>query len=178
MDANLHVSGNVGNEVEFWEATRDKGAWATFRLGHTPRYKRGDDWVDQPTNWFAVHCRRALAENVYASLRVGDRVVVSGRMRTQTWTDQKTGELRERQVLEADAVGHDLRFGTSNWRRAVRRRDGAQHLTEVAGRGGDDPWATGGEKLTEPAEPAAAEVHPFPADEQEPVADPEMEPVS
>lgn len=156
MDAHLHITGNVGKDVDFREATGDKSAWATFRLAHTPSYRRGNEWVEHPTTWIKVSCRRSLAENVHASLRVGDRVMVQGRLRTDSWVDQRTGEMREQHVLEADAVGHDLRFGTTaNYRKTTRRRDGAP-ATAAAGRGGDDPWTgqQGDDAVPEsPAEP-------------------------
>ena len=180
MDAYLHLSGNVGTEVDFREATGGMAPWATFRLAHTPGYRRGTDWVERPTNWFTVSCRRSLAENVLASLRVGDRVMVHGRVRTQSWTDQKTGELRERQVLEADCIGHDLAFGTTNYRKTQRRRDDGPVHAVHSGRGGDDPWSSSNDDAPDAADAGApeAEVHEFPAGEERSATEPEMEPVS
>ena len=59
----------------------------SFRLASNRR--RYDDelqqWVDVDTNWYTVVAFRALAANAKKSLKKGDRVVVSGRVRIRDW---------------------------------------------------------------------------------------------
>ncbi|MCW2607222.1 MAG: single-strand binding protein [Frankiales bacterium] len=88
----------------------DSGVRVTgFRLANTPREvdKSTGEWRDGVTTWFGVTCWRGLAEHVAQSLKTGDRVVVTGRMRTRTW---RTTDGEERSGLEIDAatVGFDL----------------------------------------------------------------------
>ena len=147
MDTHVHLIGNVGNEVDYRRATTEMNAWASFRIAQTPRYRRGEEWVDLPTVWLTVNCRRQLAWNVKSSLKTGERVVVSGRLRAHSWTDNKTGEVRDRLVLEADAVGHDLAFGTTNF----QRNQHPEGPVVRTGRGGDDPWtSTSGQESGHP----------------------------
>ena len=90
----------------------------SFRLASNRR--RYDDelqqWVDVDTNWYTVVAFRALAANAEKSLRKGDRVVVSGRVRISDWEhDSGSGTSVE---VEADALGHDLLWGTTTYTRS------------------------------------------------------------
>lgn len=91
-----------------------------FRLASTSRRRdRSGQWVDGHTTWFTVTCWRGLAANVADSIGKKDRVVVRGRLRSQDWTAQD-GTQRSTLEIEADAVGHDLSFGTSTFTRTRR----------------------------------------------------------
>lgn len=92
-----------------------------FRLAST--HRRFDTatqtWVDTDTNWFSVAAFRQLGENARASLRVGDGVIVSGRLRVRAW--ESNGKHGTSVDIEADAIGHDLRWGTAAYRPGPRR---------------------------------------------------------
>ena len=52
-----------------------------------------------------------------ASIQKGQRVIVSGRLRVRDWsTDDKHGTNVE---IDADAVGHDLSWGTTSFTRST-----------------------------------------------------------
>jgi single-strand DNA-binding protein len=92
----------------------------SFRVASTTRRReRGGDWVDGSTTWLTVTCWRALATNAAESVHKKDRVVVHGRLRTRDWV-AADGTQRTSLEVDADAVGHDLSFGTSVFAR-VRR---------------------------------------------------------
>ena len=114
MEAQVHITGYAGTEVE----TRGNGTVSAFRLACTPRIKTKGGWGDGNTTWIEVACFRTLAQHVAQSVRKGDPVLVVGRLRTNLW--EKDGQSRERLVLEADTVGHDLNRGTSAFRRPPR----------------------------------------------------------
>jgi single-strand DNA-binding protein len=88
------------------------------------RYDREkNQWVDGDTNWFTVNAFRTLAEHADRSFSKGDRVIISGRLRIRQWSnDGKTGTAVE---IEADALGHDLRWGVSRFEKQIR--SGAEH---------------------------------------------------
>lgn len=115
MEAYVHMTGYVGGDVEFRNNTV---ATASFRLGCTPRLRRGGDWSDGETTWLTITCFRSLAEHAMSSVRKGDPVIVVGRLRTQVWV--KDGVQQERTVLEALTIGHDLTKGTSAFNRSER----------------------------------------------------------
>jgi single-strand DNA-binding protein len=138
MDIITTLTGNLGGEVES-RVTKTGQPIACFTVATTPRYLRGADWKAAPTTWTRVECFRQLAENVIASLRKGDPVIVHGRLRTSTWQDP-SGAQRHREVLEAIAIGHDLTWGTSSFRKPPRR-DGRDDQAGPALRSVPDSWA-------------------------------------
>lgn len=91
-----------------------------FRLAST--HRRFDDatqtWVDAGTNWYSVAAFRQLGENAKASLRSGDSVIVTGRMKIRQW--ESNGKQGTSVDIDADAIGHDLRWGTTAYRRSTR----------------------------------------------------------
>ncbi|RGE22524.1 single-stranded DNA-binding protein [Leucobacter sp. wl10] len=94
-------------------------AFCTFRLASNERrYDREQGkWVDGDTSWFSVNSFRSLAEHADGSFSKGDRIVVSGKLRTREWSkDGKSGTVME---IEAEALGHDLRWGVSAFTKRV-----------------------------------------------------------
>lgn len=72
--------------------------------------------MDGDTNWYTVTAFRRLAVHTVGSVFKGQRVLVTGRLRVREWqTDDKSGIAIE---IDADALGHDLTFGTSAFTRA------------------------------------------------------------
>ena len=98
-------------------------AITSFRLASTQRrFDKGQaQWVDIDTNWCTVVAFRQLALNANASLNKGDRVVASGRVKVRNWeSEDKSGTAIE---IEADALGHDLLWGTSSFERNALARE-------------------------------------------------------
>lgn len=85
MDANVSFTGNLGTDVEMKIGEGWRGA--RFRVAHTPRVMRQGEWVDGTTTWMSVHVYGRLADNCHVSLRKGDPVMVTGRLRTRSWID-------------------------------------------------------------------------------------------
>jgi single-strand DNA-binding protein len=74
-------------------------------------------WVDGDTNWYTITAFRQLASNVTASIKKGERVVVTGRLRIRDW---ESGERAGTNIeIDADAIGHDLSWGTASFSRSV-----------------------------------------------------------
>ena len=126
MEAQVHITGYAGTEVE----SRGNGTVSAFRLACTPRIRTKSGWSDGNTTWIEVACFRTLAQHVAQSVHKGDPVLVVGKLRTNVW--EKDGQTRERLVLEADMVGHDLNRGTSAFQRTPR-------LTAADSREPDEP---------------------------------------
>lgn len=118
MDALISLSGNVGTEVEFTQG--DGWAFARFRLACTPRHLRQGEWVDGETTWITVRVTNRTAVNVRSSVRKGDPVVVTGKLRTHTWTNPEGAKV-ERLVVEATGLGHDLTRGMTVFHRSSDR---------------------------------------------------------
>ena len=91
----------------------------SFRLASTQRrFDRAQGrWSDGDTNWYTVTTFRQLAINIVNSVTKGDRVVVTGRLRIRAW---EVGDRSGTNVdVEADAVGHDLSWGTTAFTRTI-----------------------------------------------------------
>jgi single-strand DNA-binding protein len=93
------------------------GPSARFRLAVTARYwdREKNTWTDGHTNFFTVWANRQLATNTAASLTVGEPVIVQGRLKVRT--DVREGQSWTSADIDAVAIGHDLAWGTSAFRR-------------------------------------------------------------
>ncbi|MBB4715142.1 single-stranded DNA-binding protein [Streptomyces luteogriseus] len=94
------------------------GPSARFRMAVTARYwdREKNTWTDGHTNFFTVWANRQLATNTAASLTVGEPVIVQGRLKVRT--DVREGQSWTSADIDAVAIGHDLAWGTSAFRRA------------------------------------------------------------
>jgi single-strand DNA-binding protein len=157
-ETQITVVGNVG-----WTPNHKALASGTvvtdFRLAHTPsRFdKATGEWKDLETMWYSVTCWRGLADNVAASVRKGDRVVVTGRLSQRSY--EKDGEKRISLEIDASSVGFDLSRCPVMAVPKARPVDAAEPV-EVAAASAED-WQTAesdpltGELITE-QQPAAA----------------------
>jgi len=87
-----------------------------FRMGVNHRRRPENDSageVKDRTEFIDVECWGSQAENINASLRRGNRVIVSGRLKYDQWTDD-TGNFRSRVSINAAAVGLSLEFQPVN----------------------------------------------------------------
>ena len=95
----------------------------SFRLASSKRRfdRTKKTWVDGETNWFTINSFRQLAINSASSISKGDRIVVSGRLKVRDWDNgERSGTSVE---IEADCLGHDLVWGTSEFSRTVLVRE-------------------------------------------------------
>jgi len=90
-----------------------------FRIASTPRkVDKAGAWADGQTIWFGVSCWRLLAENVAASVKTGDRVVVTGKLVARSWKNEQ-GEERSSLEIDAQSIGFDLARGKAVQERSV-----------------------------------------------------------
>jgi single-strand DNA-binding protein len=91
----------------------------SFRLASTQRrFDRSQEkWIDGDTNWYTITTFRQLAMHAASSIEKGQRVVLSGRLRIRDWENgERSGTTVD---IEADALGHDLAWGTSAFTRSI-----------------------------------------------------------
>lgn len=161
-DLRTTVTGNVAKDVTE-HRYEDGTVTAVIRLASTSRYfdQESKDYLDRKTEFFTVFARRALARHVIDSVRKGDPLIVSGRLGSSEWTrDGRTGFSM---TIQAEAIGHDLTFGTAAFERAGRR--GAEplvdeHTGETVEEPAPDEAATA-EQASGSREPAAVGGAPF-----------------
>jgi single-strand DNA-binding protein len=116
----ITVCGNVLSEPE-WRQTRDtKVSVLSFRVASTARRinRETNAWIDGDQLRLRVVCWRALAENAGKGLKLGDPVIIYGRLATRDWLDD-SDQKRISYELEAYSIGHDMSRGVSTF---VRRK--------------------------------------------------------
>jgi single-strand DNA-binding protein len=114
MSDSITITGNIATPPEL-KRTANGVTITTFRVASPlRRYDRqSGTWVDSGTNWYTVSAFRGLADHAYESLRKGDRVLLTGRLRLREWENEtKRGVSVD---IDAEAIGHDLRWGTSTF---------------------------------------------------------------
>lgn len=150
-DTALTISGNVTADPEL-RFTPSGIAVANFTVASTPRSfdKATNEWADGDAIFMRCTVWRAAAENVAESLRRGDRVIVTGRLRSNTF-ETREGDKRTSLELQVDEVGASLLFRSVKPMKITRERDALMDRREVyaearAAAGTpevsvEDPWA-------------------------------------
>ncbi|MET4226202.1 single-stranded DNA-binding protein [Oerskovia enterophila] len=128
-DVTVTLAGFMGTSPRLF-ASPTGNDFTSFRIASTTRYldRTRGEWVDGRTIWFTVKAWRGMAQNVVASLRKGDAVVVTGRLAVDEWTSPEGP--RTNLVIEASALGPDLTRGQARFSPTVHRPttpDGAPH---------------------------------------------------
>ena len=113
-DIYITLTGNVAAEPR--QYTFEDGARVTsLRVLTSHRYfdRKTGQWTDGERVCFAVRCWRSLGDNVARSIKMGQPVVVSGKLRIREFGPE--GDRRFMPEIEASAVGHDLRWGAGTF---------------------------------------------------------------
>lgn len=99
----------------------DGSVTAKVRVAVTGRYysSTAQDFTDRKTEFVTVFARKQLARNLLSSVRKGQPLIVTGRLNTSEWTGEDN-VARYSLNLQAEAVGHDLTYGTTSYIRPVR----------------------------------------------------------
>jgi single-strand DNA-binding protein len=128
------ITGNLTDDPEI-RFTQNGAAVANLRVAVTARIKDGDTWKDGDTSYFRVTVWRTLAEHAADSLAKGDRVIVTGRLKTRSW-ETPEGETRTVVELDAEDIGPSLKWATAKPERATSGKDAKP---TASGQFNDDP---------------------------------------
>jgi single-strand DNA-binding protein len=122
-DNQLTLAGNIVRNPAL-TVTSSGRSRVVFRFASTPRRfdSAKQEWVNGETLFLDVTCWHRLAEQVDASLRGGDPVVVTGRLRQRSY--EVEGQRRTVYEIDAQHVSPDLnRTGVTLIRAPRRPRD-------------------------------------------------------
>jgi single-strand DNA-binding protein len=114
----ITLTGIVGTEPRA-VTTAEGLAITSFRLASTQRRfdKTQEKWIDGETNWYSITTFRQLATNAAVSVKKGERVLVTGRLRIREW--ESAGKTGTNIDIEAESLGHDLLWGTAAFSRGA-----------------------------------------------------------
>lgn len=132
MQENTAIQGLIATTPRHVK-TEDGIDITSFRLVSTQRKfnRELSQWEDSHANWYSVVAFRRLAANAAECLNKGERVVITGRIRVKDWDNgEKTGTSIE---IEADAIGHDLNWGTTEFSRTVLKAESQEEQEEPVG---------------------------------------------
>jgi single-strand DNA-binding protein len=91
---------------------------ANLRLAVTPRSRQQDGtWTQEETTFHTVTVWRDQASNAAETLSKGARVIVVGRPKQRSWTDQDGTEHHVTEI-DAEELGPSLRWATAKVTRA------------------------------------------------------------
>jgi single-strand DNA-binding protein len=118
-DIYVTLTGNVAAPPR--QHTFPDGSRVTsLKVASTSRYfdRENQQWRNGDTTYFGVRCFRGLADNVAQSVHLGQPIVVQGRLRIREFTHE--GERRFMAEVEANSLGHDLRWGLGSFAKPQR----------------------------------------------------------
>lgn len=112
MNDTVTILGRVGGDPQRSQTTTGIPV-INFRVASPQRRydQKTQSWLETGTNWYNVSAFRQLAEHAKGSLRSGDAVIITGRLKLREW--ESGGKKGMSADIDADAIGHDLRWGTS-----------------------------------------------------------------
>jgi single-strand DNA-binding protein len=89
------------------------GTRVRFRVASSERWfnRTAEKWNEAAPVYLTVTCWRQLAESVLVSLRVGDPVIVHGKLVSSSF--ERDGRVESYLEISAGAVGPDLRWSTA-----------------------------------------------------------------
>lgn len=148
-ETRITVHGNVVNEP-ITRSGRNGSVFTTFRIGTTPYRRTGDGkFLDLDTSFYNVIAFNALAANAASSLSKGQPVIVEGNLSTKTYLGSD-GVSRTSSEIEADHIGHDLKWGRASFLRLSKAaalgldptaseevRNALEEMDGTAGRGSE-----------------------------------------
>jgi single-strand DNA-binding protein len=87
MSIPVTIKGNLGAdpELKYVKTGRGDTALVTFSLAHTPRERKGEEWVEGETIWFRITTWGEKGEIYVDALKKGDTVLVQGTMKQSTF---------------------------------------------------------------------------------------------
>ena len=134
MDAYVTVHGNVAADP-VQRSTASGATVVGIRVAANGRKfdRSSGGFRDGEPMFIGVSCWRSLGQNVLATLRKGDAVVVLGRLIQRTFEDRQ-GIRRSVHEIDAIAVGPDLARCAADLHRVARSDAAAPHV-------GSDPVA-------------------------------------
>ena len=143
----LQVQGEMG--VVSFDPDNDvhedgQRTWAKIRCAANDRVRDSDGkWSDGDPCFIDVYINGKQALNLKGSIRVGDKVVVTGKLAQKEWTDKEGGK-HEGYRIYAEEFGVSLRWAEAPSERV--RNEG----TQKAPLDPSDPWAEPPEGFDEP----------------------------
>lgn len=103
----VRLMGNITNEPDL-RFTPSGTAVLSFGLATNRRYKKGEEWVDEPT-FHNIVVWGQRAQSLSQRIKKGTRVHVAGRLQTRSW-DGQDGKKQYKTEIVSDEVNLISRY--------------------------------------------------------------------
>ncbi len=136
------LTGNLTADPEL-RFTSSGPAVANFTVAATccTLDKTTNQWRDGEALFMRCTLWRQPAENLAESLRRGDRVIITGRLRQRSF-ETREGDKRTTIELDVDEIGPSLKYATAKVNRTTRGGGASSGSGGGGGYPSDDPWAS------------------------------------
>lgn len=110
----ITLAGNLTEDPELRESQNGK-PFARVSIAVNPREfdREAKEWKDGEAVYWRGTVFGDLAEHVAHSLRKGNRVIVHGVVKSDSWTDKNSGTKRTDKVLQIEDIGPSLMFANA-----------------------------------------------------------------
>ncbi len=157
-DNYVQIIGNVTRDPEL-RFTTSGAAVCSFGIAWTPRRRNANgEWEDGETTFFNCSAWRDLGENIAASITKGNRVVVTGSVRSRDWED-RDGNKRTSIEIDVDECSPSLRWAQAKVERTERSGGGGGNFSGGGNSGGGNSGGGGGS--ARPSDPVYGDEEPF-----------------
>lgn len=119
---NITIEGNLTADPEL-RFTPTGRAVATFSVAVNRRWTDNQGQHQEETSFFDCEAWQILGENIAGSLNKGDRVIVAGDLKQDTW-EAEDGTKRSKHKIRARSVGPALTFATATVTKNARPENG------------------------------------------------------
>ena len=117
MDNTIMLIGNVTGDVDLVK-TPGGSKVVNFSIAVTKYYdKENKKWI---ADFFDCVAWNSLAENIASSIKKGTRVIISGKLENNTWTDEEK-KIRKSTRVNVSNIGPDLKFAVCSEIKKVKK---------------------------------------------------------
>ncbi len=136
----ITIAGNLTYDPELRQTQQGKSV-VNITVAVNPRVfdRQTNEWKDGEPVFYKCSAFDNLAEHIAHSLSKGNRVIVYGTMKPNTWTDKTTNLQRTENVIQIDEIGASLAWTNVQLVQAAPRGQGAVNSTATPS--GGDQWA-------------------------------------
>ena len=119
---NITIEGNLTADPEL-RFTPTGRAVASFSVAVNRRWTDNNGQQQEETSFIDCEAWQTLGENIVASLSKGDRIIVAGDVKQDTW-EAEDGSKRSKLKLRVRSAGAALTFATAAVEKNVRPQNG------------------------------------------------------
>lgn len=136
----ITIAGNLTYDPELRQTGQGKPV-VNITVAVNPRVydQETKEWKDGEALFYKCSAFQNTAEHIAHSLKKGQRVIVYGTMKPNTWTDKTSGVLKTENIIMIDEIGLSLAWTNVQ---AVQNAPRGQ----VADNSGGDGWNVTGEE--------------------------------